>query len=64
MVISEVRVTLAQTVGMPNYGSARIEVSVAATVGAGESPNAVYGKLLTWTKEKIAAQVSEVEATR
>lgn len=56
--IKEITYTRAATVSRGNYQNERIEVSVTAEID-GDAPDAVFEKLRTWAKAKIAADMKE-----
>lgn len=56
--ITEISYTRAATVNRGNYNNEKIEVTVTAQID-GDAPDAVFEKLRTWAKAKIAADMKE-----
>lgn len=57
MNITEITVTVARLIALPNYENVRFEATVKATVAPTDLPDAVYEECLDFCKQKIKAEL-------
>lgn len=57
MKITEIRIDIGETVGLPNYSSAKIQAGVSVQIEEGENPTEAKRKAIDWVMDTVQKEI-------